>query len=100
MEEKEKTEENEDAYAREYLAKEADLQKIFDSILAVKDKTTRSASLRLIYTNVPESGRKSSCGARQWRPGSGAAVPRPRGANVVVQDHQAQSQRSIIAARC
>ena len=40
MEEKEKTEENEQrfAYAREYLAKEAELQKIFGSILAVKDK--------------------------------------------------------------
>ena len=40
MEEKEKTEENEErfAYAREYVAKEAELQKIFGSILAVKDK--------------------------------------------------------------
>ena len=40
MEEKEKTEENEQrfAYARENVAKEAELQKIFGSILAVKDK--------------------------------------------------------------
>ena len=42
VEEKEKTEENEErfAYAREYAAKEAELQKIFGSILAVKDKVT------------------------------------------------------------